>query len=47
MRQEMEREIEDVRRSFRAELVPYRHSTDIVPTRPAGRRQIRIDRDER
>jgi MerR family transcriptional regulator/heat shock protein HspR len=47
MRQEMEREIEDVRRSFRAELVPYRHSTDIVPARPAARRQIRIDRDQR
>jgi MerR family transcriptional regulator/heat shock protein HspR len=47
MRQEMEREIEDVRRSFRAELVPYRHSTDIVPARVPARRQIRIDRDER
>jgi MerR family transcriptional regulator, heat shock protein HspR len=43
MREEMEREIEEVRRSFRAELVPYRHSTDIVP----ARRQIRIERDER
>jgi MerR family transcriptional regulator/heat shock protein HspR len=47
MRQEMEREIEDVRRSFRAELVPYRHSTDIVPARPQARRQIRIERDDR
>jgi MerR family transcriptional regulator/heat shock protein HspR len=47
MREEMEREIEDVRRSFRAELVPYRHSTDLVPARPQGRRQIRIERDDR
>jgi MerR family transcriptional regulator/heat shock protein HspR len=46
MRKEMEREIEDVRRSFRAELVPYRHSTDLVPARTPARRQIRIDRDD-
>jgi MerR family transcriptional regulator, heat shock protein HspR len=45
MREEMEREIEAVRRSFRAELVPYRHSTDIVPARPPARRQIRVERD--
>jgi len=45
MRAEMEREIEAVRRSFRAELVPYRGTTDLVPTRPQARRQIPIDRD--
>ena len=41
MREEMEREIESVRRSFRAEIVPYRGTTDIVP----ARRQIRVERD--
>jgi MerR family transcriptional regulator, heat shock protein HspR len=41
MRAEMEREIESVRRSFRAEIVPYRGTTDIVP----ARRQIRVERD--
>jgi MerR family transcriptional regulator/heat shock protein HspR len=41
MREEMEREIEAVRRSFRAEIVPYRHTTDIVP----AKRQIPIERD--
>jgi MerR family transcriptional regulator/heat shock protein HspR len=45
MRAEMEREIEAVRRSFRAEIVPYRGTTDLVPVRSAGKRQIRIDRD--
>jgi MerR family transcriptional regulator, heat shock protein HspR len=45
MREEMEREIESVRRSFRAELVPSRHSTDLVPARPPARRQIRVERD--
>src|SRR2546429_3948304 len=40
MREEMEREIEAVRRSFRAELVPYRPPTDLVPVR----RQIRAER---
>jgi len=44
VRAEMEQEIEAVRRSFRAEIVPYRKSTDIVPARPSGRR-IRVDRD--
>jgi MerR family transcriptional regulator/heat shock protein HspR len=44
MREEMEREIEAVRRSFRADLVPYRHSTDLVPVRPAAKRQIRVER---
>jgi MerR family transcriptional regulator, heat shock protein HspR len=41
MRAEMEREIEAVRRSFRAEIVPYRGTTDIVP----ARRSIPIQRD--
>jgi MerR family transcriptional regulator, heat shock protein HspR len=41
MRAEMEREIEAVRRSFRAEIVPYRGTTDLVTTR----RQIRVERD--
>ena len=45
MREEMEREIEAVRRSFRAELVPYRGTTDLVPTRPSSRRQIRVERE--
>ena len=45
MRAEMEREIEAVRRSFRAEIVPYRNSTDLVPVRPQARRQIRVERD--
>jgi MerR family transcriptional regulator/heat shock protein HspR len=30
MRAEMEAEMEAVRRSFRAEIVPYRHGTDLV-----------------
>lgn len=47
MRAEMEEEIESVRKSFRAELVPYRQSTsDMVPvTRPATGRRIPVDRD--
>jgi MerR family transcriptional regulator/heat shock protein HspR len=45
MRAEMEREIEAVRRSFRAEIVPYRGTTDLVPVRSHGKRQIRIERD--
>jgi MerR family transcriptional regulator/heat shock protein HspR len=46
MREEMEREIEQVRRSFRAEIVPYRGTTDLVPAQPPGaRRQIPIERD--
>jgi MerR family transcriptional regulator/heat shock protein HspR len=46
MRAEMEREIEAVRRSFRAEIVPYRGTTDLVPVRSRGKRQIRIERDQ-
>jgi len=45
MRAEMEREIEAVRRSFRAEIVPYRGTTDLVPVRPQAKRQIRVERD--
>jgi len=47
MREEMEAEIERVRRSFRAEIVPYRHSTDLLRARDAAppRRRIPIDRD--
>ena len=45
MRAEMEREIEAVRKSFRAELVPYRGTTDLVPARPPAKRQIPIERD--
>jgi MerR family transcriptional regulator/heat shock protein HspR len=45
MRAEMEREIEAVRRSFRAEIVPYRGTTDLVPVRPSARRQIRVERE--
>ncbi|MCW3014254.1 MAG: helix-turn-helix transcriptional regulator [Solirubrobacterales bacterium] len=48
MRAEMEREIESVRKSFRAEIVPYRKNTDVVPasrTDPARGRRIRVDRD--
>src|SRR5437762_13762515 len=41
MREEMEREIEAVRRSFRAEIVPYRGTTDLVPART----QIRVKRE--
>ena len=49
MREEMEREIEAVRRSFRAELVPYRSSTDVIPaaTGRPPRRSIPVERDER
>ena len=36
MRAEMEAEMEAVRRSFRAELVPIRHTTAIVQVRPPG-----------
>jgi MerR family transcriptional regulator/heat shock protein HspR len=45
MRAEMEREIEAVRKSFRAEIVPYTGTTDLVPTRTPPKRQIPIERD--
>jgi MerR family transcriptional regulator/heat shock protein HspR len=48
MREEMEAEVERVRRSFRAEIVPYT-STDLVRVRdtapPAGRHRIPVQRD--
>ena len=45
MREEMEREVEAVRKSFRAEIVPYRGTTDLVPTQQRSKRQIPIERD--
>jgi MerR family transcriptional regulator, heat shock protein HspR len=53
MREEMEAEIEAVRRSFRAELVPRSAGTDIVRVRDAApraqgaqqRHRIRVERD--
>jgi MerR family transcriptional regulator/heat shock protein HspR len=47
MRAEMEAEIERVRRSFRAEIVPYRASTDLIRARDATRPRhtIRVERD--
>ena len=45
MRAEMEREIESVRKSFRAEIVPYTGTTDLVPARTRPKRQIPIERD--
>jgi MerR family transcriptional regulator/heat shock protein HspR len=47
MRAEMEAEMEAVRRSFRAEIVPYRHGTDIVRASDVQRppRRIPIERD--
>jgi MerR family transcriptional regulator/heat shock protein HspR len=50
MREEMAAEMERVRRSFKAELVPYRHSTEIVRVRQAGGdqqpRRIPVERDD-
>jgi hypothetical protein len=44
MREEMEEEIERVRRSFKAEIVPYKAVTDLVPVKSRGRR-IPVERD--
>jgi MerR family transcriptional regulator/heat shock protein HspR len=47
MREEMEAELENVRRSIRAEIVPYKSTTDLVraeDVRPP-RRSIRVERD--
>ena len=47
MRAEMEAEIERVRKSFKAELVPYKGTTDLIradDVRPR-RRSIRVERD--
>jgi MerR family transcriptional regulator/heat shock protein HspR len=50
MREEMAAEMERVRRSLKAELVPYRHSTDIVRVRPPDgehhTRRIPVERDD-
>ena len=47
VREEMEAEIERVRKSFRAEIVPYKSGTDLIRAEEARppRRTIRIDRD--
>ena len=47
MRAEMEAEVERVRQSFKAELVPYRASRDLIPARDAAppRHRIRVQRD--
>jgi MerR family transcriptional regulator/heat shock protein HspR len=45
MRAEMEREIEAVRKSFRAEIVPYRAGNDLIPAPPRAKR-IRVERDD-
>jgi MerR family transcriptional regulator/heat shock protein HspR len=46
MREELEAEVERVRRSFKAEIVPYRGSTDLVPAREATpRTRIRVERE--
>jgi MerR family transcriptional regulator, heat shock protein HspR len=47
MREEMEAELERVRRSLKAEIVPYKTSTDLIradDVRPT-RRTIRVERD--
>src|SRR3954469_9876248 len=47
MRAEMEAEIERVRKSFKAELVPYKATTDLIRADDArpGVRSIRVERD--
>ena len=47
MRAEMEAEIERVRKSFRAELVPYKQTTDLIRADDArpGVRSIRVERE--
>ena len=49
MREEMEAEIERVRKSFKAEIVPYKRATDLVRADDARpqRRTIRVERDGR
>jgi MerR family transcriptional regulator, heat shock protein HspR len=49
MREEMESEIERVRQSFKAEIVPYRASTEIVRARDVAppRHPIQVERDGR
>jgi MerR family transcriptional regulator, heat shock protein HspR len=48
MREEMEAELEAVRRSLRAEIVPYTQTTDLVraaDARPLRRQRIRVERE--
>jgi MerR family transcriptional regulator/heat shock protein HspR len=48
MREEMAAELESVRRSLKAEIVPYKTSTDLIraeEVRPPRRRSIRVERD--
>jgi MerR family transcriptional regulator/heat shock protein HspR len=48
MREEMATELENVRRSLKAEIVPYTTSTDLIraeEARPPRRRSIRVERD--
>jgi MerR family transcriptional regulator/heat shock protein HspR len=48
MRQEMATELENVRRSLKAEIVPYKTSTDLIraeEVRPPRRRSIPVDRE--
>ena len=49
MREEMEAEIDRVRRSFKAELVPYKASTELVRARDAsaGRHRIAVEHVQR
>jgi MerR family transcriptional regulator/heat shock protein HspR len=49
IREEMEREIEAVRRSFRAEIVPYQPPGQaLIPAKQAQPpRRIRVERDDR
>jgi MerR family transcriptional regulator/heat shock protein HspR len=47
MRKEMEEELDRVRKSFKAEIVPYKSSTDLIRAEEARprRRSIRVERD--
>jgi MerR family transcriptional regulator, heat shock protein HspR len=45
MRAEMEREIEEVRKSFRAEIVPYREMKDLIPAPPLQAKRIKVERE--
>jgi MerR family transcriptional regulator/heat shock protein HspR len=52
MQAEMKAQVEAVRRQYRAELVPLKHTRDILPARdavppPAGPRRIPVEREER
>src|SRR5947207_8984572 len=47
MRAEMEERIERVRREFRAELVPYRASTELVRTSDLPRVRVQVERPPR